>query len=153
MNGSRSAAPPARLTTLIAVLRGNENFQLIATVVLIVMTIAGLILQGSDYAAHIHGPLAFLGALAGLGIPLAAITLLALTRTGRRRARWLIAAASAVLVTLFLAILPPVTAGHGWLGVLLTVLVTLTYDGVAVAYLLALRPWAWIPRDDGGAGR
>jgi hypothetical protein len=144
MNGSRSAAPASRLTTLIAVMRDNENFQIGATVVLIIMTIAGLILQGSDYAAHIHSPLAFLGALAGLGIPLAAVTLLALTYPGRRRGRWLIAAASTVLVTLFLALLPPVTAGHGWLAVLLTVLVTLTYDVVAIAYLLVLRPWAWI---------
>lgn len=99
------------------------------------MTIAGLLMQGANYAANIHSPLVVLGAAVGLGMPLAAMTALALTWPTRRRGRWLAGAAFAVAATLFLALPPPVTARHGWLAILVTALMTLTYVAVATVYL------------------
>jgi hypothetical protein len=142
--GGVDAAPGSRLAAWIAVARGNVDFQMGASVVLLFMTIAGLILHGAHYAVHIHNPLALLGALVSLLLPALAMASLALANRARRRMQWWSAVGVVALVALFFALLPPMAAGDGWLAVLLAVLTTLTYYTTAAAYLTIFRPWTWM---------
>jgi hypothetical protein len=135
-----------RLITAAEKLRANEDFFIASSVTLIFTGAAVLIMHTANYAANIHSPLAFGGALVDVLLPMAFAAALVWLWPLLAHSRWIILAVVAALVTLFLAGLAPVTAGNGWLSVLLFVLVTLVWQTAGTVWLIINRPWESLPK-------
>ncbi|MEH1030005.1 hypothetical protein V6W11_19865 [Micromonospora profundi] len=113
-------------------------------VVLSFVTIAMLILHSATYAVNVHSPVAFGGALVGLAASVLALTIVISTFRSWPTSRWCMVSAVVLLVVLFFALLPPITAGHGWLTLLLFVITTAGYEAVLATWLVVVRPWTWM---------
>jgi hypothetical protein len=131
----------ARLAAAAQRLMTNGDFFVGSSVAISITGIAVLIMHTANYAANIHSPLAFGGALVDVLLPMAFAAALIWLWPLVARLRWIALAVVALLVTLPLAVLAPITAGNGWLGVLLFALVTLAWQAAATAWLIINRPW------------
>ncbi|MFI7513159.1 hypothetical protein ACIBVK_06650 [Micromonospora echinofusca] len=138
------AALGSRLASWVAAARQNENFAGGGIVVLSLVTIAMLILHSATYAVNVHNPVAFGGALVGLAASVLAVTIVIASFRTWPRGRWRGMAVVVLLVALFFALLPPITAGHGWLTLLLFVITTFGYEAMVATWLVIARPWTWM---------
>ncbi|WP_435209309.1 hypothetical protein [Micromonospora sp. bgisy143] len=141
---SGDAAPALRPSGWVAAARQNENFAVGGMIVLSFVTIGMLILHSATYAVNVHSPVAFGGALVGLAASALALTVMITTFGSWPTGRWRVVSAPVLLVVLFFALLPPITAGHGWLTLLLFVITTVGYEAVLATWLVIVRPWTWI---------
>lgn len=103
-----------------------------------------LILHSATYATNVHNPAAFGGALVGLAVSVLAGAVTVASFTTWPAGRWRALAAGTGLLALVFALLPPITAGYGWLTLLMFALTTLGYEAVVVAWLVIARPWSWM---------
>jgi hypothetical protein len=135
---------PAQLSRWVAVARENENFTIGSSIGIVLLTIAMVLMHTDTYTVNVNHPASFGGALVGLALSIltAAVTV-ASFRTWPV-SRWRALAAVALALSLTFALLPPITAGYGWLTLLLFAITTLGYEALAVSWLMIARPWTWI---------
>ncbi|QKW15411.1 hypothetical protein [Verrucosispora sp. NA02020] len=134
----------AQLSRWVAVARGNDNFLVISSFAVVILTIAMLFMHTDTYSVNVNHHAAFGGSLVGLAISILAATVAVATVRTWPVNRWRALAAVALALSLTFALLPPITAGYGWLTLLLFALTTLGYEALVVSWLLIARPWTWI---------
>jgi hypothetical protein len=138
---------PVALTAWATAARQNDTFVGAGAVVLIIASL--FFVPGVHGASYSHSSvpdaIAYLGAIAAQALVLALATTLAVLYPSAWRLTWWRALAVATLILLLsFAALPALVAGYSWLAVLLLVVATLVYDLIMTAWLVIVRPWAFL---------
>jgi hypothetical protein len=103
-----------------------------------------LAMQSAHYAAHVHNPVAFGGALVGLLTSVTVVTVLTVVYPKWPRGRWFSGRWRCNTGGVVLRLDAPGHGRVGWLTILLAVLITVAYEAVATAWLVVARPWNWM---------